>query len=232
MKRKALLTVIGLIVLAVSCIGCNKTNNIELSSVLPDSNQEVTAEPLPTIAPERGVIEDGTYINKTFGVGFKLSENAYVYTDEQIYQTLSMQYSFLEDCEEELADGVFTVSEMEQAFIGNIHDVIIVDDTTTISVLYENMDIVFGEHCSLDAYIESLRALIQQQDPECFMHPSTRATLGGEDYTTFQVTYSNGAITDFYARIKENYIISIGFSSNGTVKEEMKFTESFIKLQQ
>lgn len=230
MRKKVLFSIISMFVLALSCIGC-KASTETGNTPLTDNKQEHAKE-LPTIVPERGIIEDGTYINKTFGVGFKISENAYVYTDEQIYQVLSPQYSFFEDCEEELADGVFTVSEMEQVFKGNIHDVIIVDDTTTISILYENMDIVFGERYSLQEYVDSLKALIQQQDPECFIFPATRATLGGEDYSTFEVKYSDDTRTDFYAKIKGNYIVSIGFSSNGTLKEEKAFTDAFLKLQE
>lgn len=82
-------------VLALSCIGC-KASTETGNTPLTDKKQE-QAEELPTIVPERGIIDNGTYINKTFGVGFTLSDNAYVYTDEQIYQVLSPQYSFLKN---------------------------------------------------------------------------------------------------------------------------------------
>lgn len=230
MRKRVLFSIISMFVLALSCIGC-KASTETGNTPLTDKKQE-HAEELPTIVPERGIIEDGTYINKTFGVGFKISETGYILTDEELYQFFGTQNPNFKDCEEELADGVLTASEMENALLGNIHDIVVIDGTMGTSVMFVNVDMVFGYRCSLDEYLQNIRSLAQKQDPECFIHPITGTTLGGEQYATFLVKDGAGTFTRYYARMIDNYVICMAFTSNGTLKEEKAFTDAFINLQE
>lgn len=176
-------------------------------NVSKDVEEENSEE---SIQVERGIVEDGMYINESIGISFPIAEDMYVLSDKEMMQIYGAGANIV------IEDDVYTSEQMEQALQGTLCDIMILfpDGRTNLSIICENMDITAnGIYMSEEFYMTVLAAQMESLDSIQYelVDKEEYVELGGKEYLVIEFVIEQGDIEAkqyYYVRREANYMIA------------------------
>lgn len=183
-----------------------------------------------TIEATRGTIKDGMFVNETFGIAFKVTDDMTILSDEQMLEALGVGSDIMAD------NGVATAKQIEQALQGTMYDVMIFfsDNASNVSVSYENMDITgMGIYFDEEQYGQMLINMLGQMSSVQYdVVDEDTVELGGKEYYRLKMSADYDGVKlnqTYFCRRQDNYMIGIIVSSQSSDIEE-EFMNSFVDL--
>ena len=128
-----------------------------------------------------GTVEDGYYINETFGIKFPITDNMSIMSASDMEAVQGIGNEYLEN------EGIVSSEQMEKASNRTLYDlaVYLEDGVSNISVCYENMDITNAGIANPDEemYGKILRFTLSRIDGFDYEFiEDSRVTLGEKEY--------------------------------------------------
>lgn len=172
----------------------------------------------------QGTVEDGFYINETFGIRFPITDNMSIMSEREMEAAQGIGSEYLED------EGLISSEQMDEISGGVRYDLTVYldDRLSNIIVSYEDLDITTSGSIKPDAetYGKALRftfARLEDFGYE-FCEDST-VTLGGKEYyrMDFDVDAMGVACHQIYVmRREENYMISFVITYRDGMEQQVE----------
>jgi len=202
-----------------------KKADAEAGNEAEDKNEEEEE----IIEATRGTVEDGMFVNETFGLAFAITDDMTVFSDEQMFEALGIGSDIMTE------DGVATAEQIEQALQGTMYDIMIMfsDNTSNVSVTYDNMDITCkGIHFDEEQYGQMLINMLGQMSSVQYEVVSEDTVeLAGKEYYRLKLSADyGGAILEqtYLCRRQDNYMVGIIISGQEGSPFEEEFLNSFV----
>lgn len=197
----------------------------------PEAEEEAEKEETEekTIEATRGIITDSMFVNETFGIVFKVTDDMTILSDEQMLEALGVGSDVM------VEDGVASAKQIEQALQGTMYDVMIMfsDNASNVSVSYDNMDITCkGIYYDEEQYGQVLINMLGQMSSIQYdVVDESTIELGGKEYYRLKMSadYNGVKLEQTYlCRRQDNYMISIIISSQEGSQIEEEFFDSIV----
>lgn len=205
MKRKLLAMILATIMVVIVLCGCGSTEE--------------------SIPVERGIVEDGMYVNESIGIAFPITEDMSILSDKEIVQIYGAGSDII------VKDELYTAEQMEEALQGTMCDIMIrfPDGRANLAVVCENMDITAnGNYMSEESYKTFLTAQLESMKSIQYELVSEEyVELGGKEYLAIEFQVNQGGMRVrqcYYVRQEANYMIAFiasGYNDSEYMPEEV-----------
>ncbi|MGN0435465.1 MAG: hypothetical protein ACI4D8_02410 [Wujia sp.] len=222
MKKSIIVLFLSAIV-AVTVMGCKKDIlKIEDVTTAEENTSEVS------IGTIRGMVEDGMYVNKRFGISFKVDEDCTIFSDEMILTVLGIASDMLNEGEE------FSSEDIEGLLDGMVPDYMHLygDNKSSLNIIFVKLSEAECPNLSIDEYVEiSCQQIEQSGMADYTIAPIEKRVYGGKEYVCIDAVTDIGMEQHALICIQDGYAITITMSDFSGGKYYEQFINSFIEVE-